>query len=87
MIQLRFVRHCERRRCNIPLVSRPIALHPATTEREKDRFNQLNKETGNRIRYRKVDAETGDEVEQAGVIKGYEVAECATGALGSSFTA
>ena len=37
----------------------PIALYPATTEREKIRFNQLNKETGNRIRYRKVDAETG----------------------------
>jgi DNA end-binding protein Ku len=36
-------------------------------------FHQLNKETGNRIRYRKVDAETGDEVEQENIIKGYEV--------------
>jgi DNA end-binding protein Ku len=36
-------------------------------------FHQLNKETGNRIRYRKVDAETGDEVEQENIIKEYEV--------------
>jgi hypothetical protein len=48
----------------LSLVSCPIALYPATSEREKISFNQLNKETGNRIRYRKVDAETGDEVEQ-----------------------
>jgi DNA end-binding protein Ku len=54
-------------------VSCPIALYPAASEREKIRFNQLNKETGNRIRYRKVDAETGDEVEQSNIIKGYEV--------------
>jgi non-homologous end joining protein Ku len=50
-------------------------LYPATTEREKISFNQLNKETGNRIRYRKVDAETGDEVPQENIIKGYEVAK------------
>ena len=43
----------------LSLVSCPIALFPATTEREKISFHQLNKETGNRIRYRKVDAESG----------------------------
>jgi DNA end-binding protein Ku len=47
----------------------------ATSEREKISFHQLNKETGNRIRYRKVDAETGDEVPQANIIKGYEVSK------------
>jgi DNA end-binding protein Ku len=57
----------------LSLVSCPIALYPATSEREKISFHQLNKETGHRIRYRKVDAETGDEVEQAAIIKGYEV--------------
>jgi DNA end-binding protein Ku len=57
----------------LSLVSCPIALYPATSEREKISFHQLNKETGNRIRYRKVDAETGDEVEQADIIKGFEV--------------
>jgi DNA end-binding protein Ku len=57
----------------LSLVSCPISLFPATSEREKTSFHQLNKETGNRIRYRKVDAETGDEVEQDNIIKGYEV--------------
>ena len=57
----------------LSLVSCPIALFPATSEREKIRFHQLNRETGNRIRYRKVDEETGDEIEQADIIKGYEV--------------
>jgi DNA end-binding protein Ku len=59
----------------LSLVSCPIALFPATSEREKISFHQLNKDTGHRIRYRKVDAETGDEVEQASIIKAYEVAK------------
>jgi DNA end-binding protein Ku len=59
----------------LSLVSCPIALFPATTEREKISFHQLNKETGHRIRYRKVDAETGDEVPQDNIIKGYEVSK------------
>src|SRR5437588_8550672 len=59
----------------LSLVSCPIALFPATTEREKISFHQLNKETGNRIRYRKVDGETGEEVPQDNIIKGYEVAK------------
>ena len=37
----------------LSLVSCPIALYPATSEREKISFNQLNKDTGNRIRYRR----------------------------------
>jgi DNA end-binding protein Ku len=59
----------------LSLVSCPIALYPATSEREKISFHQLNKNTGHRIRYRKVDAETGDEVESSEIIKGYEVAK------------
>jgi DNA end-binding protein Ku len=39
----------------LSLVSCPISLFPATSEREEISFHQLNKETGNRIRYRKVD--------------------------------
>jgi DNA end-binding protein Ku len=57
----------------LSLVSCPIALFPATSEREKVSFHQIAKKTGNRIKYRKVDAETGDEVESADIIKGYEV--------------
>src|ERR1700719_4812156 len=57
----------------LSLVSCPIALFPATSEREKISFHQLNKKTGNRIKYRKVDAESSDEVDSADIIKGYEV--------------
>jgi len=57
----------------LSLVSCPIALFPATSEREKISFHQINKKTGNRIKYRKVDAESGDEVESEDIIKGYEV--------------
>ena len=57
----------------LSLVSCPVALYPASSEREKISFHQINKNTGNRIKYRKVDAETGDEVELPDIIKGYEV--------------
>ena len=57
----------------LSLVSCPISLFPATSEREKVSFHQINKKTGNRIKYRKVDTETGDEVESTDIIKGYEV--------------
>ena len=57
----------------LSLVSCPIALFPATSEREKISFHQINKKTGNRIKYRKVDANSGDEVEASDIIKGYEV--------------
>jgi DNA end-binding protein Ku len=57
----------------LSLVSCPISLFPATSEREKINFHQLNKATGNRIRYKKIDADTGDEVDSADIVKGYEV--------------
>jgi len=59
----------------LSLVSCPIALFPATSEREKISFHQVNKDTGHRIRYKKVDAETGDEVDNADIVKGYEIAK------------
>jgi DNA end-binding protein Ku len=57
----------------LSLVSCPIALYPATSESEKISFNQLNKATGHRIKYLKVDAETGEEVPSEDIIKGYKV--------------
>lgn len=57
----------------LSLVSCPVALFPASSEREKIRFHQINKATGNRIKYRKVDAETEEEVDASDIIKGYEV--------------
>jgi DNA end-binding protein Ku len=59
----------------LSLVSCPISLFPATSGREKISFHQLNRDTGNRIRYRKVDAETGNDVEASDIIKGYEVSK------------
>src|SRR5580698_11357615 len=57
----------------LSLVSCPIALYPASSEREKISFHQLNKKTGNRIKYQKVDGVTGEEVEAGNIIKGHEV--------------
>src|SRR3954471_21125932 len=57
----------------LSLVTCPVALYPATSDSEKIHFNQLNKKTGHRIKYLKVDAETGKEVSSDEVIKGYKV--------------
>ena len=53
----------------LSLVSCPVALYPATSEREKIHFHQLNRKTGNRIQYRKVDSDTGREVDEDDIIK------------------
>ena len=57
----------------LSLVSCSISLYPATSAGERVSFNQINKNTGNRIRYKKVDGETGEEVNQSDIIKGYQV--------------
>ena len=54
----------------LSLVSCPIALYPATSASERVSFNQINKSTGNRIRYKKVDAETEEPVDQSDIVKG-----------------
>jgi DNA end-binding protein Ku len=55
----------------LSLVTCPVALYPATSESEKISFNQLNRATGHRIKYLKVDADTGDEVPNENIVKGY----------------
>ena len=57
----------------LSLVTCPVALYPATSEAEKISFNQINKNTGHRIRYLKVDADTGEEVASDDIVKGYQV--------------
>jgi DNA end-binding protein Ku len=57
----------------LSLVTCPIALYPATSESEKITFNQLNRKTGHRIKYAKVDADTGEEVANEDIVKGYKV--------------
>jgi DNA end-binding protein Ku len=55
----------------LSLVTCPVALYPATSESEKISFNQLNRRTGHRIKYLKVDADTGEEVANEDIVKGY----------------
>ncbi|TFV70490.1 Ku protein [Bradyrhizobium frederickii] len=57
----------------LSLVTCPVALYPATSESEKISFNQLNRQTGHRVKYLKVDADTGDEVPNEDIVKGYEL--------------
>ncbi len=57
----------------LSLVTCPVALYPATSESEKVSFNQLNRKTGHRIKYAKVDADTGEEVDNQDIVKGYKV--------------
>jgi DNA end-binding protein Ku len=57
----------------LSLVTCPIALFPATSESEKISFNQINRKTGHRIKYQKVDADTGEEVSSEDIVKGYKV--------------
>src|ERR1700729_4125609 len=57
----------------LSLVTCPVALYPATSESEKISFNQLNRGTGHRIKYLKVDADTGEEVANEDIVKGYKV--------------
>jgi DNA end-binding protein Ku len=56
----------------LSLVSCPVYLTPATTEAAHIRLHQLNPETGNRVRQMLVDSETGEPIDRAAVVKGYE---------------
>ena len=57
----------------LSLVTCPVALYPATSDTEKVSFNQINRKTGHRIKYAKVDADTGEEVASDDIMKGYKV--------------
>ena len=57
----------------LSLVTCPVALYPATSDTEKVSFNQINRKTGHRIKYAKVDADTGEEVANEDIVKGYKV--------------
>jgi DNA end-binding protein Ku len=57
----------------LSLVTCPVALYPATSDAEKVSFNQINRKTGHRIKYAKIDADTGEEVASEDIIKGYKV--------------
>ena len=54
------------------LVTVPVKLTGATKSRDVS-FNQLDEETGSRIRLRRVSEQTGEEVPQSQIVKGYEI--------------
>src|SRR6202049_2357958 len=57
----------------LSLVTCPVALYPATSDTEKVSFNQINRKTGHRIKYARVDADTGEEVAAEDIMKGFKV--------------
>jgi|SRR5712664_2344880 len=57
----------------LSLVTCPVALYPATSDSEKISFNQINRNTGHRIKYTRVDADTGKEVASEDIMKGFKV--------------
>lgn len=57
----------------ISLVTCPIALYPAVSASERISFNRINRNTGQRVRQLNVDGKSGEKVEAADIVKGYEV--------------
>ncbi len=53
------------------LVNIPVSLYSAESRQEL-RFNQLDKETGHRVRQQRVDEETGKPVEWEDIVRGYD---------------
>ena len=56
------------------LVAIPVKLFHAV-QRKSVSFNQLDERSGARIRYRKVSAQSGEEVPDENIVKGYEVSK------------
>jgi DNA end-binding protein Ku len=54
------------------LVNVPVKLYSATSPKTV-RFHQLSSKTGNRIKQKRVDPQTGDEVAFEDIVKGYEL--------------
>jgi DNA end-binding protein Ku len=57
---------------NFGLVNVPVGLYPATAEKTV-RFNQFEAGTADRIRYKKVNERTGDEVATADIVRGVDL--------------
>jgi DNA end-binding protein Ku len=56
------------------LVSVPVGLFTATTD-QTIHFNQLRKGTSSRVRYKKVDEDTGDELTTEDIVNGFPVGD------------
>ncbi|UYQ60217.1 Ku protein [Streptomyces peucetius] len=56
------------------LVSVPVGLYTAT-EDHTVHFHQLQRGTGDRVRYKRVNERTGKEVDSADIVKGYDIGD------------
>lgn len=54
------------------LVAVPVKLTPATQSKDVT-FNQLDSESGSRVRYKRMAEATGEVVDQSRIVKGYEL--------------
>lgn len=59
----------------LSLVSCPVALHSAITDRNDIHLNFINPDTGNRIRNQVIDAETEEVVSREELVRGYQFAK------------
>lgn len=59
----------------LSLVTCPVAMTPATTDKEKVRFHTLNAQTGNRVLSQYVDAVSEKPVDEDDEVKGYQRGE------------
>jgi len=59
----------------LSLVSCAVALYNATSASERVSFNTLNRKTGNRLKQNMVDSVSGEPVDTADRVKGYQVAK------------
>ncbi len=59
----------------LSLVSCPVALYTASSSSERVSFNTLNRSTGNRLKQNMVDAVSGEPVDTADRVKGWQVAK------------
>jgi DNA end-binding protein Ku len=57
------------------LVSLPVKLYSTGQSSAKVRFNWINRDTGSRVKYQYVDAQSGDPVERDRLVKGFEFAK------------
>src|SRR4029450_5362069 len=59
----------------LSLVSCPVALYTASSSSERVSFNTLNRNTGNRLKQNMVDSVSGEPVDTADRVKGYQVSK------------
>ncbi len=59
----------------LSLVSCAVALYNASSASERVSFNNLNRKTGNRLKQNLVDSVTGEPVDTADRVKGYQVSK------------